>query len=353
MKKKTLFFLPLFPVLFFLFLLTSQEENTLTQNGGGEWTGEYTETLPNPPSDLKGIGEFSDEIVKTSFQVAMKYRLLPSVILTQWAIESAYGNSNVAKVDTNYFGLTWFEGCRFEKGSPRGKNGLEGGWYMKFKSPAQCFNYYGYMIASQANFNEAVGKETVEEVYTVLDKGGYASSGLGVGSQYYKNARSIIDKYDLINRYDKKCISLWSSVTITGGIGGLQELDKVLGKTVNNGECYGMTSYYVESLGFPTLMGSGFENAWSIGADYDWAKYGWQVIFTPKYEELKAGDVVNWYMGGIATSSYGHTGVIASVGINGAFRTYEQNAEKGRIVALYDRSMNSGVISSIIRKGKN
>ncbi|QPQ16998.1 glucosaminidase domain-containing protein (plasmid) [Enterococcus faecium] len=43
----------------------------------------------------------------------MKYKLLPSVILSQYGYESAFGTSASARNDLNYFGITWFDGCLF------------------------------------------------------------------------------------------------------------------------------------------------------------------------------------------------------------------------------------------------
>ena len=71
-----------------------------------------------------------------------------------------------------------------------------------------------------------------------------------------------------------------------------------------------------------------------IGHDYNWGAHGWEVIFNPKYEQLQAGDIINWHPGGaVSPGVYGHTGVIYSVDNNGNFSTYEQNAEKGRVCA--------------------
>lgn len=127
-------------------------------------------------------------------------------------------------------------------------------------------------------------------------------------------------------------------------------LDTVMGQHVNNGECYGLTAFYVEKLGGPQLMGSGFMSAANIGIDYDWAKYGWQVIFNPKFTDLRAGDVINWSQGELANSIYGHTGIIKSVDVGKKMIvTYEQNAGQGRICAIYVRNWSSS-ITSIVRK---
>lgn len=133
--------------------------------------------------------------------------------------------------------------------------------------------------------------------------------------------------------------------------GSITVLENVLGQTIYNGQCYGMTAYYVEKLGGPQMMGSGFMSAENIGSDYDWEKYGWTVIFSPKLDEIQAGDVINWRAGSpLAPGIWGHTGVVSSVNKNGQIETYEQNAEKGQIVAKYVRTFVSSDVKSIVRK---
>ncbi|EPI01476.1 CHAP domain protein [Enterococcus faecalis 13-SD-W-01] len=128
-------------------------------------------------------------------------------------------------------------------------------------------------------------------------------------------------------------------------------LENVLGQRIFNGQCYGMTAYYVQKLGGPQMMGSGFEYAELIGSDYDWESYGWEVIFSPKISDVKAGDVINWRAGSpLAPGIWGHTGVVSSVNKNGQIDTYEQNSEKGQIVAKYTRTFVANDVVSIVRK---
>jgi hypothetical protein len=140
---------------------------------------------------------------------------------------------------------------------------------------------------------------------------------------------------------------------LTSSSSTIEILNNILGQSIYNGECYGLTAYYVEQLGGPKMMGSGFMYAENIGSDYDWEKYGWTVIFSPKLDEIQAGDVINWRAGSpLAPGIWGHTGVISSVNKNGQIGTYEQNSEKGRIVAKYDRTFISSDVKSIVRKNK-
>ncbi len=138
------------------------------------------------------------------------------------------------------------------------------------------------------------------------------------------------------------------------GGGKIDILEEVLGQTVNNGQCYGASAYYVEKLGGPQMMGTGHMFASEIGNDYDWSAYGWTVIKNPSYSDIKAGDVINFGQGGNATSVYGHTGIIASVDGNGKYTCYEQNSEQGEIVGKYARQWGQEfpVVTSVVRKNK-
>lgn len=139
-----------------------------------------------------------------------------------------------------------------------------------------------------------------------------------------------------------------------GNGGNIQVLESIVGQSIYGGECYMLTAYYVEKLGGPQLRGSGFDYAEIIGDDYNWSAYGWSVIFDPKPSDLRIGDIVNWYAGGVLTPQiYGHTGVISGVSNGGqAFTTYEQNSERGRVVAKYNRTFDITKIRSIVRKNK-
>lgn len=308
--------------------------------------------------NIKGRGPIPDEVAQLAVGVAIKYRLLPSVIISQWAYESAWGTSLSARNDHNFFGITWFNDCPFPKGTARGIGGSEGGYYMKFPSTSASFNYYGYMVAKQSNFNACVGNKNPGECLLILGRGGYAAAGITESSAYYQGAMSIIKKHNLVE-YDQVAIEKWGS-SISGRKGAhgggtkadISFLNQKLNQQVYNGECYGLTAYYVEKLGGPKIMGSGYMYAQRIGEDYDWGKYGWKVIINPKPSDLKRGDVVNWYAGGVLSpGSYGHTGIISSVSNGGhSFTTYEQNAGKGRVCATYQRTYEITRIRSIVRK---
>ncbi|MBM7688445.1 phage tail tip lysozyme [Enterococcus ureilyticus] len=147
------------------------------------------------------------------------------------------------------------------------------------------------------------------------------------------------------------------------GGGKIDVLETKMGQQVYNGECYGLTSFYVDSFNTGIHLGAGSPNGISgnigetisaslIGSSYAWESNGWTVIHNPSYSDIKAGDIINWAQGGGAPSIYGHTGIITSVQGNNKYTTYEQNASQGRICAKYDRTwgMEFPNTTSIIRK---
>ncbi|MBH1095825.1 glucosaminidase domain-containing protein, partial [Enterococcus faecium] len=209
-----------FVTLFLILAAGSIDNSDSDSSSGGEaFTGEYSEGLPIY-KEIKGRGPFSDEIAQYAVGAAVKYKLLPSVILSQYGYESAFGTSASARNDLNYFGITWFDGCLFPKGTARGIGGIEGGWYMKFPNSKAAFSYYGFMVATQSNFNACVGNKSPGASLLILGRGGYAAAGITEDSPYYTGCMSIITSNKL-TEYDEFAIKHWgeggnNNGTITG-----------------------------------------------------------------------------------------------------------------------------------------
>lgn len=206
---------------FLLFFLGIDDSDTGGSTADGtEFNGVYTEDLPSYP-EIKGVGNVPDEIAQLAVGSAVKYHLLPSVIISQWAYESEWGHSASAKNDNNFFGITWFEGCPFPKGTARGVGGSEGGNYMKFPNKKSAFSYYGYMVASQTNFNACVGNKSPEQCLLTLGRGGYAAAGISINSPYFTGCMSII-KSNNLTQYDDFAIKNWKDFggNTGGSVGG-------------------------------------------------------------------------------------------------------------------------------------
>lgn len=151
------------------------------------------------------------------------------------------------------------------------------------------------------------------------------------------------------------------SVNVGGG--NIDVLEEKMGQQVYNGQCYGLTSFYVDSFETKIRLGAGSPNgisgnigntinAWEIGSAYSWDSSGFTVIQNPSYSDVKAGDIINWGQGGGASSSYGHTGIVAGVQGDNKFTTYEQNAGQGQICAKYNRTWGQEFpnVTSLVRR---
>lgn len=79
---------------------------------------------------------------------------------------------------------------------------------MKFPNSKAAFSYYGFMVATQSNFNACVGNKSSEAILLILGRGGYAAAGITEDSAYYKNCMSIINTNQL-TEYDEFAIKHW------------------------------------------------------------------------------------------------------------------------------------------------
>ena len=102
---------------------------------------------------INANGTLSIENIQTILKLCYEYRILPSGVISQLYLESFWGNSNVARVDNNWSGMTWTgnpnrpSGVVVSQGSARPSS--EGGHYMHFASMADFFKDYFYLLAKQ------------------------------------------------------------------------------------------------------------------------------------------------------------------------------------------------------------
>lgn len=146
--------------------------------------------------------------------------------------------------------------------------------------------------------------------------------------------------------------------TVPAG-GKIEALEQVLSQPIDEdgaygAQCWDLANWYSKKLGGPGIVGAS-GRAGYIGHEFPWDSWGFDVIKDPNAGDLKPGDIICWYPGGsigpfTIDSTYGHVGIIAEVKADGVIETYEQNAEKGQIVARYTRQFVKGSVSSVIRK---
>ena len=116
-----------------------------------------------------------------------------------------------------------------------------------------------------------------------------------------------------------------------------------LGQYIGNSQCYAFTSAYASAVD-PVHISGGLTTATAIkggiaaadiGEDYPWAQWGWTVVHNPKYEDVRPGDIVNYYRGagGLYDPNYGHTGVVGVVA-GGNYELYDQNPSPVKVANI-------------------
>lgn len=297
-----------------------------------------------------GAYTMSKTTVNTILDWCVKHKLLPSGVISQLFLESMWGNSNVARVDNNWGGLTWTgtgnrpSGVTVTRGSARPAN--EGGYYMHFASVADYFKDYTYLLAEQGLYR--VKGATSIDAYTkgLFRVGGakydYAAAGYGHYAPLMRSIRSSINRASngAMDTLDK-LVSAAKNVTTKTGVAtktkaALDGLTALKGRRVGNGQCYAVSAWFSYRLGgaglnvglgpIKGLIRGGMAAA-NIGTDYNWKQFGWSFISRPSASQLKAGQIYNIKANNgnpPTTGIWGHTGVIKRVSGNNV-TVLEQN----------------------------
>lgn len=324
---------------------------------------------------INANGTLSIENIQTILKLCYEYRLLPSGVISQLYLESFWGNSNVARVDNNWSGMTWTgngnrpSGVVVTQGSARPAN--EGGYYMHFANMSDFFKDYFYLLAKQGIYNVANKNNISEYTKGLFRVGGATYDYAAAGYDHYNslmtsirnginsNNSNVLDTYD--NQWLNPTVVTSTTVEVAGASStksALNELAGLLGNTIGNGQCYGATAWYSYKLGgaglnggvggFAGLIGSGVK-ASEIGTDYNWAGFGWGVLLTGiTSANIISGAILNikanygspWY-----TGQYGHTLIVESV--NGDTVTVLQQNANGRQYLTRDNYSISQIVGSI------
>ena len=324
---------------------------------------------------INANGTLSIENIQTILKLCYEYRLLPSGVISQLYLESFWGNSNVARVDNNWSGMTWTgnpnrpSGVVVSQGSARPSN--EGGYYMHFANMGDFFKDYFYLLAKQGIYNVA-NKDNISDYTKGLFRvGGAAYDYAAAGYDHYNslmtgirngiNAKNgnVLDTYD--NDWKNPKVVTSTTVEQAGAPNtkkALEELSGLVGRTIGNGQCYAVPAWISYKLGgaglgcglggFSGLVGSGIR-ACDIGTDYSWGNFGWGVEGSGfSGANVVAGTILNikpnygapWY-----TGYYGHTVVVESV--NGDTVTVLQQNYAGKQYVTRDKYSLSAIIPSI------
>lgn len=319
----------------------------------------------------------SSDVVGQILTLCTQHKLLPSGVFSQLYLESWWGNSNVARVDNNWGGLTWTgngnrpSGVKVTQGSARPAN--EGGYYMHFASVSDYMKDYTYLLAEQGIY-KVKGASTIDDYTKGLFKVGgatydYATAGYAHYAPLMQDIRSGINRNNnnAMDNLDNQYRSIGTVGTApvsqiaskTKSV--LDALTAKKGQLIGSGQCYALSAWYAQSIGGPGLgggvtslrglIGAGMA-ASQIGTDYNWAQFGWKVVVPNKVADLIPGSIANIkanFNGGfLNTTGWGHTVVIKAISGN-TLTVLEQNFAGHQYVEerTYSASAYLGAIQTL------
>lgn len=153
------------------------------------------------------MSNFSNEVIQLAQQTEEKYGVPASVTLAQYALESGYGKSQLAKTKNNYFGM---------------RNGSKG--WQSFDSMEDSFEAHGELLAKPLYSDKVKNASSVEEYVNGIAET-YAPSSDGNNNYAGKLLQIIYDNN--LTQYDSGNYSSGSASAASGtSSGGL--IDSVL-----------------------------------------------------------------------------------------------------------------------------
>lgn len=285
-------------------------------------------------SEIKYAGKtLSKENLSKIVEHCRRNDLLISGVICQLYLESNWGNSNVAKMDNNWSGMsggaqTRPSGVVVTTGSWRPAN--EGGTYMHYANLDDFFKDYTYLLAHQEIY-AVKGKKDIEGYTNGLFRSGgarfdYAASGYG---HYIGLMRSIRSG---VNQANNGVLDKLDRGELIGNLGGPAEvssatkdprIDKMIqwfearqGKvTYSMGARTGPGSYDCSSAIYYAMQAGGFQGigTWpfSTETEHDALKRaGYQLVAENRQIPLQRGDILIWGRRGFSAEADGHTMVM-------------------------------------------
>jgi collagenase-like PrtC family protease len=104
-----------------------------------------------------------------SCDAAKELGWLPQTIFSQWALETGWFKSFNYVHNNNIAGQTWYQACKFPKGSAR----QEGGYYIKYDDPV--VGYVSFVRANARRYAKVKEGKTVAEQVKALKEAGWAT----------------------------------------------------------------------------------------------------------------------------------------------------------------------------------
>lgn len=305
---------------------------------------------------LKYTGHtLSDDTIQKIAKVAKKHDFPLDYAITLLHFEGLWGNSEVAKLNNNWGGMTWTgdplrpSGIKVTKGTSRPAS--EGGHYMRYASVDDFLEDWAYLLRDGGIYKVAGAKTFDEAIKGMFKVGGakydYAASGY---DHYLKGMRARREAINQANNggLDDLIKGVSETVTVTakqvldvarGLIGAtkygathkklINDYNKVTPRpvgyavTYNDDWCDAFVTVVADRAGATNLIGRecGVERHKSIFKQ----KNIWLGLVKPQ-----AGDIVIWRWDGNRNGFANHIGFVESVSGN-TITTIEGNTFKGGV----------------------
>lgn len=172
---------------------------------GGSNDSNNSSNTSIPSGGFNSTSDFVSAMTPYAEAIKQKYGVPASLLMAQAIVESG-GTSNLAKTDSNYFGMTW-TGNNGQKGTAR----PEGGNYVHYDNLAQSVEAYGKLLS-----NYGVNGQSFDSALDVVANHGYAAD-----PNYKSSVKSVYDSYGL-EKYDSGNYPVANMENITSELESLQ-----------------------------------------------------------------------------------------------------------------------------------
>ena len=160
----------------------------------------FVNNIRYQPQKATSRQEFFQEYAPLARKIGKKYDLYPSVILAQAALESNFGQSDLAQANKNFFGIKAKDGQGVSYPTEEVKDGQRitiQDNFESYKSPVDSFKHYGRLLSQAQRYQPVREAKSPQEACHRLHPSGY-STDPGYGQRLV----DLIDQYQL-ETYDQ------------------------------------------------------------------------------------------------------------------------------------------------------
>lgn len=160
----------------------------------------FVETIKYQRVTIESKEDFFKEYGPLARQIGKKYKLYPSMILGQAALESNFGQSQLSKESHNYFGIKAQGKGGMSYATKEYENGKEveiQDRFETYKNPVDSFKHYGKLLGQAKRYEPVVEAQSLRQACQLLHPCGYSTD-----PSYGDRVLELIDQYDL-ETYDQ------------------------------------------------------------------------------------------------------------------------------------------------------